>query len=499
MTNHAPFDDHIKKKLANYEPDVPAHVWENILAQKDKKRPAGFWLFFQKHGMKMFWLMLLTAGGFLVRDLLNGNPSNKPAKETAVSKTSIKHTGNEQTNNPAVKNEQPSIAGNTAPENNISNRETVHPDQNNNSHEPAGVHASKPAYTITDAVTAGGPVAENTAAPANKLNTMAATGSGLHTGDVFKPGTKQKRKTNTRSAAFSMPGETGNADNDVISMVDKNESTGQIQLLEPVSLQLQLLLNDKTFRPSVKGTNLLSLNIPCPEKERNAAGNKRYIELYGGPDYALRSFRDTANSVYMQKRKESTRFSSAFSAGLRYTRVFANGMSFRTGINYSQVNEKFKFVQGNIIQVVYITDAGGDTTGSYTTTSTRYKTTYNKFRTIDVPVLIGYEMGNEKIHTNINAGVVINAYSWFEGDVLDKTLQPVNISTGGSSSPYQYKTNIGLGFLGAVSFYYKINQRLHVLAEPYFRFNFSPASRSELTFKQKYSTTGLRLGVRYDF
>ena len=200
----------------------------------------------------------------------------------------------------------------------------------------------------------------------------------------------------------------------------------------------------------------------------------------------------------MQKRKESTKFASAYSAGVRFTRVFKNSISVRGGINYSQINEKFTYVQGNLVQVTYIINANGDTTGSYVTTGTRYKTTHNKYRSIDVPLSIGYEVGNGRLHANINAGVVINVYSWQKGEVLDTSYQPVNITTGKGSSPYQFKTNAGLGFIGAVSVYYKVNDKIHILAEPYFRYNLSQINKENLTLKQKYNTIGLRVGVRVD-
>ena len=236
----------------------------------------------------------------------------------------------------------------------------------------------------------------------------------------------------------------------------------------------------------------------CPSFEKDAAGNKKYLEIYGGPDYTFRSFSDTGNSAYLQKRKESTKFKSGFSAGIRYTKVFYNSMSVRGGVNYSQTNEKFTFAQGNLVQVTYIINASGDTVGSYITTGTRYKTTINKYRSIDVPIVVGYELGNGKLHANINAGAVVNIYSWQKGEVLDTALTPVSITTGKGSSPYQFKTNAGVGFIGAVSVYYKLNDRIHVMAEPYFRYNFSPMNKESITLKQKYHTAGLRLGVRLD-
>ena len=236
----------------------------------------------------------------------------------------------------------------------------------------------------------------------------------------------------------------------------------------------------------------------CPTIENDAAGNKRYFEFYAGPDYAFRSLQDTGNSAYLQQRKESTAFKSGFSAGIRYTKVFNNSMSVRGGINYSQINEKFTFNQGNIVQVTYIINANGDTIGSYTTTGTRHKTTINRYRSIDIPLVLGYEIGNGKLHANINAGAIVNIYSWQKGDVLDTSGNPVSITTGKGASPYQFKTNAGIGFIGAVSVYYKLNDKLHIMAEPYFRYNFSPMNKESITLKQKYHTAGLRLGIRLD-
>ena len=242
------------------------------------------------------------------------------------------------------------------------------------------------------------------------------------------------------------------------------------------------------------------MHLPeCPTIEKEAAGNKKYIEVYIAPDYAIRTLTDTANSVYLEKRKATTSVSSAFSAGARYTKVFNNGMSIRFGLNYSQINETFTYVQGNVVQTTYNIDPiTGDTTGSYTVRGTRYKTTYNHYRYFDIPVTIGYEFGNGRFHTNINAGIIANIYSWQKGDELDTNLQPVSITTGKGSSTYQFRTNIGLGATGGASFYYKLTDQLHLLAEPYVRYNFQPLSRDNISLRQNYTTMDLRLGLRLD-
>jgi opacity protein-like surface antigen len=83
--------------------------------------------------------------------------------------------------------------------------------------------------------------------------------------------------------------------------------------------------------------------------------------------------------------------------------------------------------------------------------------------------------------------------------VLDTNYLPVSITTGKSvASPYQFKNNVGVGLTGGVGVYYKLTDLLHVLAEPYFRYNLKPMSKEALTLQQKYNTIGVRLGVRLD-
>lgn len=490
MTNHSPFDDHIKKKLGNYEPEVPPHIWDNIKSIKEKRRPLFFWLTQRNNLLKVLVpaLILLTGGILLYNKTTQTTFSAKQVSETsgqtdARLKTipQNKEKVDAEKTIPVNTTVQPMLQNKT--EHEINQQGTDEQPQNNLQGKKNLVAGMK-INSIDDQLIKK----ENQISSEKDRRTDEAI-----TATAINSKSKKTRPTRT-STAFMVAG--GDIADESTAGNNTESSVQQDLFLQRLPLSLSSMYKSKTFTPEVKRFNFQSLQIPCPEK--NAAGNRSYVEIYGGPDFAFRSFSDTPNSAYLEKRKESTSISSAFSAGLRYTRVFNNGISFRTGINYSQINEKFSFVQGNIIQVVYVTNANGDTTGSYTTTATRYKKTFNKYRSIDVPVLIGYEIGNGRLHTNINAGAIINVYSWQQGDLLDKSFQPVNINTGGTKSPYQFKTNIGLGFMGAVSVYYKLNNKLHLLAEPYFRYNFSPMSKAELTLKQKYSSAGIRLGVRMD-
>ena len=487
MTNNSPLDEHIKGRFSNYTPDVPPHIWENIIAEKEKRKPAGFWFSFLNKNL-LFLLMgiVLTGTGIFIY-------KNVDLKKDATSNTinNPVNTVAEKANNNSVETNNYTSAGISTEtksnqpagkENNISTEnETIK--SNNNIPGSTGLTSTEKNYNTPNTKNN---VLISSADNKNDLPTPILSNNTTK-GNSYK---KQKNLKGTAALTYENPGTTSE---------DIAETISTDLLLQRQLLNLDMISAEKTFSLSIKKTNNPHLDIPCPEAEKNTAGNKKYFEIYAGPDYAFRSITDTGNSVYLKKRKESTSFSSAFSAGLRYTKVFGNGMSFRTGINYSQINEKFKFAQGNIIQLVYIIDNNGDTTGSYTTTNTRYKTTYNKFRTIDIPILVGYELGNGRIHANFNVGAIVNLYSWQKGDVLDTAYQPISITTGKTSSPYQFKTNVGIGFMGAISVYYKLTEKWHIFAEPYFRYNFSSASKTNLTLKQKYNTLGLRIGVRMDF
>ena len=435
------FDNHIKEQFSDYSPDVPAHIWENILAEKDRRKPAAWWMRNRVTAAALLLLLLAGTGLFVFRH-----------KNGTVNITTLPE-------NAAV----------------FETQKTSTPSANNAGDIPS-VNGSQ----------------VNTTGDSSSFTNDPPTAEKLSQVDKHHKPSEQRTRA---SAAMQLQTPDQESDADVATGL---KEFAQEESLQPDVLSLAKLVTPVPVLTVTKPPYLPFAIIPCPEIERNAAANKKYVELYAGPDYAMSVFADTAHSAYLQKRKETTKIISAFSAGFRYTRVFNNGMSLRTGINYSQINEKFTYVQGHVVQLNYYINNQGDTTGTYSETGTRYKSGINRYRYIDVPIAMGYEMGNDRVHININAGVMVNIYSWQKGSMVDEADNIINITTGKTNSPYGFKSNIGLGLTGGASFYYKLTNRMHLLAEPYFRYNLSQATRSELSLKQKYNTAGLRLGLRLD-
>ncbi len=511
MSDDVQFDNHVKEQLGNYSPDVPPHIWDNIVAKRGKKKPGGFWLNFFSGRNLLIAAALLLAGGAAYWLLPAASKKSTPATTEFNNKSN-----NTQTTN---SNSKPTTDPVSASNNSKANNEvakTDNPATLNN-----GNKLINPAENNTNAQLGNpgnGPVK---AAGNNQAGDAKSNGSN-YSPLQFSPSANNqfiKRKQAQHHLPIRLPATEGSS---AFVQEDGNNQADESKRLSPAqgSTLLGKLLftaeKNMAAKPAagkLLGKKLSSLYLPdCPSVEDNAAGNKRYFDVYAGPDLGMRSFSgftsDTGSANYLQKRKETAKFSSAFSAGIRYTRVFNNGMSLRTGINYSQINEKFKYVNQNDIRYILIITPrqiiinGTPTTVfdtlRYTETGTRIRTTYNRYRSVDIPLQLGYEFGNGRLHTNISAGAIINVYSWQKGDVLDSAYQPVSITTGKGSSAYGFKTNIGVGFLGSASIYYKLNNRLHLLAEPYIRYNLKPMSRDNQPFTQKYNTAGLRLGVRWD-
>ena len=449
--NNKEFDDHIKEQLGRLSPQVPAHVWENIVAGKDNKKPVGFWGLFTGINIAAAVLLLLITGSLVY---LFAKHDAAPLNENIIVRQQSNGTD----------------------KNSISDEHTASPlanSENQNNNNSNNNHANTDNNTATDPtpINNSNPVSTNTKTDHNR----------------YVPG--------RATISLNEPG----SENELTAVHNTDDATARYIFLHSMLAKADLFKTSAFVHPKIKipfAAN--NLTIPCPTAERNAAGNKRYIEVYGGPDYTFRNISDTSSS-YAQTRRNSAKQMLSYSAGVRYTKVFKNGMSFRGGINYSQINEAFSYEKGHIIQNVYITDAAGDTTGTYTVSGTQYKKSTNKFRSIDIPLAIGYEAGNGRVHTNLNAGVMINVMSRQSGFVPDKNGNPVDISSGSAKTIYRYKTNAGVSLTGAVSVYYKLNDALHLMAEPYFRYSLSSVTQSEISLKQKYHTAGMRLGVRLDF
>jgi len=247
--------------------------------------------------------------------------------------------------------------------------------------------------------------------------------------------------------------------------------------------------------------------IICPsdKKMRNTNWD---IELFASPtDFTFKTVsNNSATQDFLNRKDSSEKMKLGYSAGFRIVKPITDNFSVKTGLQYTQANEQFTYRTENEVKTTTVVTVRNITlaNGSIVTVSDTsilqqigYKTNSvnNSYKTIDVPVLLGYEFGNEDWRFGINTGVLFNLTTWNKGVTLDSSLLPLSFS---KESNFIYKNNIGLGLYAGFSITKRINYNTLLFAEPYLRYNLSNMTTAQSTFNQRFTVGGLALGVRFN-
>lgn len=473
------FDDIIKQQMLHLDGEVSDDVWNKIAAQKKNKKRFGFW-FFNSANRTFILVGTIALSIVLGYTIFSKSNYNSSTTENISNNDIVVNNIQSKSESPDIQNKD--SKNKDAETKNIGSVEDNHSELTsitenyNNTKSNSFSNSSRSNPNVTSKKTkASTSLSENKISNDDVEIDLTKNNGPKSKNNKFK--NNAQKKVNITNAE-----------------IDEVLDDADIQLKNKFDFEVALLKKSNLISLKLNAKPLPRLTIPCPDF--NNKENSSYLDIYSSVDFINRQFSDSANSIYLKNRNEVTTSQLSFSAGLRYVKELGTHFNFSTGLNYSQINEQFKFSRGNIIQIIYVTNASGDTIDIYQTESTRYKTTYNKYRTIDLPISIGYGWKKNNWDFIANAGVVMNIISFYKGDILNSDLQPIAMNASSLSKAYQLKTNIGLGFIGSMSIVHPINNKFSVFTEPYFRYNFSLMNKETTHFKQRFTTTGLRLGLR---
>lgn len=480
------FDDFVKGKLEQYDSGAPMQIWERI-REKEKDDKKGFF-FFRRYFLTGIALVALTGIGFLT---WNSNSKNVNAELKTTTLSQVNSNSNKETITPSTVAE---------------NQEQIQ--QKNES-----IVRVKPAVEKKEIKTD-----EDNAVKVNLKTGIKNNNSFIadrtvksNTSVISNSGNRNSSKEINKKEAVTAVKE---------KFITKTASTGELQpgnsIQESESKGYALNFTDlAVYRLSLQKFQIG--NVPqqnsrpgCPTIT-GPRRNDLYIEVYGSPDYTMRSFSNPANlNGYVAQRRTSEDNRNGFSAGVRISKNIGEKTLIKAGVNYSQINERLRIINANekqitqIITIRTVIRAPGDTlfirdTTYFEQNGTRYRTTYNRYRFIDLPIIFSYEFGNPEILAfAVNAGPVFNITSFYHGEVLDTTMSPVKISTAKGNGANNWRSNIGIGIFASFAVYKRINERLQIFGEPYFRYNFKPVTQNTNIVNQRYSTSGMQLGIRYN-
>ena len=243
---------------------------------------------------------------------------------------------------------------------------------------------------------------------------------------------------------------------------------------------------------------------PDPKCAQFGNGNwDIYVDVMVSPDLAFSNLEATNPNFedYAKSRRETESFVFAYSGGVRLSLEAENGLAFRTGINYSQINEKFSYFNGTERREITepVRDNQGNIIGYDTivTVGERYKVSRNSYRMLDIPFIVGYEMEVGKFGLSVNGGAYLNLLFRQNGDFLSpETLTPTPLNPEDPNSTSVFKRQAGVGYYGSVALTYATKSGLELILEPHFKMFPNSVTQDQYAVQQRHMNAGVFMGVR---
>ena len=523
------FDSFVGNKLISHVAPLPAGLWEKIHPEEKDFRKGFLWFRNPAAGILMLALLLAgSLGGYLyfTADKVKTHPTGIDIQKAG------KTESNEKAGGSLLPDDQPAgvPSATDTDQDQPGINETISKDKSKATDEdlnrdaivsdaPAGRNTSSekntnPPASANNSLTLNNPSSGSnrpgwTLEPINpKINNAAPAYK-----DVVTNSHNNKNNITTKNS-------TSNSSTDRATSINQSREEAEFEFIEPYHSNLftavtipsaasrytgLLKLSDKQLLAGNHTSHFKNVII-CPSDRKNR-NTDWHLELYTSPDMAFRSLTNvSASQQYLLRKDSSETMQVGYTAGIRLVKPITDNIMVKAGVQYTQMNEKFVYRTENEIKTTTVVTlrtiirAPGDTvivsdTSIVQQIGFKNNTVKNRFRSFDIPVTIGYQFGNEDLKVGINAGVIFNVSSWYQGVILDSSLGTVPLT---KSNSMVYKSNIGLGLYAGVSVVKRLSDDLHVFVEPYFRYNLSNMTSTQSSYHQKFSLGGVSLGLRFN-
>jgi hypothetical protein len=451
------FDEFFRKKLGNHSSEVPGDMWQRIKQKKDKDRTF----------IILLLLLLLITGGSTTYFIFSGK-ENVNGNIALSQKNANKNSSNETSKNQNKKHET------------INTRnDTIGLDQNKNS------ISSDETFTNRESNSS-----KNEAAKlVNNKNDLK---------NSIEEDKNKVELNNLNISNFSQPNVSAKYD----SLRD-DLSNHSIQPGEEVAImkedQKKSMLQNDSAKEEKKNVQI------AKTKSHNQSSiiNNIFLEAYASPDIPVSH--TAGNSSYLQHKDSTSKMQLSYTFGLRVGALLGEHFIVRTGVQYSEVNERFNYTKKNATRTIPVVvqrtlpDANGIErtvldTSNLIQVGSQYKLNYNHYKSFDVPVLVGYETSGDRLKASFNTGVILNIKTTYKGDILDGSLNAVDINSNNF-----YKNTTGVSVYFGLGLSTKLNNNFQLFTEPYIKYRLSNMTRTYQQFTQKINVGGLSLGLRYNF
>ena len=200
-------------------------------------------------------------------------------------------------------------------------------------------------------------------------------------------------------------------------------------------------------------------------------------ELLAGAAYAHQSFglRTEADRTLRDAREVSEFPEVSYRLTARVSYPLGNRFGLMGGLTYTEIRNRLEYER--------IAPSGPELVrGS------------NRFRMLDVPLLLTYRLPGRKLRLALNAGPTINIVTGVGGKYLDPArTAPADLARDG-----EYRSSVGVGLTSSLTATYLIGRgrNTQLLLEPFFTAYPGSFTRAGARLSERYWLAGLQLGVR---
>lgn len=496
-------------------------LWAGILAKQEKK---------EEPKRRFLWLWFL--GGLLIGGSLIGYfvfTSNESANQIASTNEITSNTENEadsklasgQNNNTATiesnATELNSVVPNSPKSNTvisksdvISEKETTTTSATNNRKETeeTAINNSTPPSKNELNVQATKNIGKTTGTPnsATLLNTDLEESSSTLTQAESPissvPTVESPNKENTSSLAPAAVSPLAQAELEkegtVLSMLTLRTLNTSIDLVDPI-----FKLKKEDFPPIV--------TVPVPATiipNKKASPFSIGVNMgYGFANNQLKAGNGENTAAYKQLREETETTEQVLSAGLDLKYQLKSGLYAKVGLQFEQITDRFdysnvsatSFFNDTAIQSIkYVSIDSTEITRGTNSTRIRIqgREIYNRYRSFDLPLLVGYHSrGENRLSWFAEAGVLVNIGFFASGEILDTDGETI-IDLAESDV---LRKNLGLTVTGGLGLSYRLTKGLSVWASPRVRYGLKNMTTEPELLEQRYLRGALEVGVRVGF
>jgi hypothetical protein len=439
-----------KHKLEHYHVEIPDGAWENIASRlpEPKRKYRPWWAFASI-------LTVIAVAGISALFMANGNESNGTSAEDC------ENINNSITNN----KEQPLIASN-------------------------------------DVIEFNAPTT-NLKSVSNEISSSPFTHTIKHTSTIYNTSSKAA----TRRNVINIPIDNIEIENNMVATLEKRD-VAEVKYLETILKNAPITTSRKIKTKGIFAKEKVAKACPFVLDVQDKS-----VDVYFSNDFVSKSLTGSQDvSAYKDMRLATEEPLYSFSVGARFGYNISYRWNLHTGFNYSQINEKFEYVdpESNQTRIITIKDYVYDngkivdsivTEQTVLVPGTTKHTVYNKYRTFDIPVLGRYTIfANKHLSLSGVAGVFINLSTQEKGMILAaNNNKPISLSSLDDEGNTMFKTQLGLTGYGSLSLAYHITPNIDFLLEPNVRLQTESMTNDNYPLRQRFNTYGLSTGLRYKF